>query len=118
MFASLAGTTDFVAVKVEFATGDGFSFPFGHFGVFSWRSSQISLALTEKRSMRDGYGSQQAELTYIYIYTGSMIMIIYKYVLVYIYCTYFGMMTPYWFRISYPIELLLCICTIIRMYPL
>ena len=63
MFASLAGTTDFVAVKVEFATGDGFSFPFGHFGVFSWRSSQISLALTEKRSMRDGYGSQQAELT-------------------------------------------------------
>ena len=33
MFASLAGTTDFVAVKVEFATGDGFSFPFGHFGV-------------------------------------------------------------------------------------
>ena len=57
-----------MAVKVEFATGDGFSFPFGHFGVFSWRSSQISLALTEKRSMRDGYGSQQAELTYIYIY--------------------------------------------------
>ena len=54
---------NFVAVKVEFATGDGFSFPFGHFGVFSWRSSQISLALTEKRSMRDGYGSQQAELT-------------------------------------------------------
>ena len=58
-----------MAVKVDLAAlGGATSFPIWPCGRFQLAELTNLVGADMKKSMRDGYGSQQAELTYIYIY--------------------------------------------------